>query len=42
MKTLLVKHKKNYFGFRKDQMYVNGTLRNVFTVALGKLRFYLM
>jgi hypothetical protein len=42
MKTMLVKHKKSYFGFKKDEMFVNGKLRNVFAVALGKLRFYLM
>jgi hypothetical protein len=42
MKILLVKHKKNYLGTGKDQMYVNGKLKNVFSLALFRLRFYLV
>jgi hypothetical protein len=39
---MLLRHRKNYFGVRKDQMYVNGKLKDVFSLAFFKLRFYLM
>ena len=41
MKTTLVKHPKNYFGFRKDKMFHNGTLRTTLSFALGKWRLLL-
>ena len=38
MKAVLVKHPRNYFGFRKDKMYHNGTLKTTLSFALGKYR----
>ena len=42
MKLVSVRHPKSYFGFRKDKMFVKGTLENVLSLALGRFRFYLM
>ena len=41
MKATLVKHPSNYFGFRKDKMYHNGTLKTTLSFALGKYRLLL-
>ena len=41
MKATLVKHSSNFFGFRKDKMYHNGTLKTTLSFALGKFRLLL-
>jgi hypothetical protein len=38
MKTLLIRHPKKYFGFEKDKMYHNGTLKTTLSFAFGKYR----
>ena len=38
MKAVLVKHPRNYFGFRKDKMYHNSALKTTLSFALGKYR----
>ena len=41
MKVTLVKHSKNYFGFRKNKMYHSGTLRTTLSFTFGKWRLLL-
>ena len=41
MKTTLVKHPSNLFGFRKDKMYHNGTFKTTLSFAFGKYRLLL-
>ena len=41
MKLTSAKHPSNYFGFRKDKVYHNGTLRTTLSFALGKYRLLL-
>jgi hypothetical protein len=42
MKTLLVKHPKTYFGFRKDKMFCKGSFKTVLALSLGKHRLFLL
>ena len=39
MRTKLVKHPSNYFGFRKDKMYHNGSLKTTWAIAFCRFRF---
>ena len=41
MKATLVKHPSNFFGFRKDKMYHNGTLKTTLSFAFGNYRLLL-
>ena len=41
MKATLAKHPRNYFGFKKDKMFHNGTLRTTLSFALGNWRLLL-
>jgi len=41
MKSILLKHPKTYFGFRKDKMYYNGVLKTIFSFAFGNFRLLL-